>query len=242
MKYGLEHIARYAEDAMEDREKAMFERALATDPALRAELENYFDVRSSLRMKLEADSAENELRITLSAMNEKHFIRKAPVVSMRKVLLRMVPAAAAAILILFIWSPWKADLYNKYSQIEMPGMAERSAGADSIAIKAEVAFNQKDYPSARGYLHAVHEQDPVNPMFTFYYGVTLMHVDSLEKSRDILAHLSEGPSIYKNDALFFLGMSYLKEKDEALARMWLNKIPADAANYDKARKVLDKMK
>lgn len=241
MKYTIDDIARYAEGAMEDREQAAFENALAGDAALRDELEKYYDIRSGLRMELQEDPQKDALLQTLDAFKGEYFSPSMRVVSFRRRLIRVLPAAAAVILILLIWAPWKPNLYQKYSMIDMQGITERDGHTDSLKVEAEKAFNARHFADARGMLYQINQAEPDNAMYVFFYGVSLMQVDSLEKSRTLFQETFEGPSIYKNEAAFFMAMSYLKEKDKSAARKWLEKIPSDAGAYEKAQEVLKKM-
>lgn len=236
--YDTTDIARYAEGAMEDREKAAFEQALAVDPSLRGKLEEYYDIRASLHMKLEKDSGRKDLEATLSELRPAYFSGETKVIPFRRTLRRVLPGAAAAILILLIWMPWKTDLYKKYADTKMPGVAERGAGIDSLKVVSEKAFNSHDFTKAAKSLSVIHSAEPDNAMFSFYYAVSLMKVDSLQKARQLLTDLSSGRSVYKNESLFYMGMTYLKAKDKDAARAWLEKIPFGAANYEKAQKVL----
>lgn len=242
MKYTIDDIVKFAEDAMEEKEKANFEQVLALDPTLREKVQEYYQLRRTLHMGLEDDPEKEALKDTLSELNQQYFKEKGKVISIRKVLMRAVPVAAAAVIILFVWAPWKSNLYNQYAGIEMPGMAERGTNADSIKILAEEAFNKKDFSAAAGYLSVVHSEDANDALTSFYYGVSLMQTDSLTKSRAILNNVFQGESIYKYESAFYIALTYLKEKDNKNAKEWLEKIPSDAASYQKAVKLLHKIK
>ena len=75
----------------------------------------------------------------------------------------------------------------------------------------------------------------------FYYAVALLQNGDIEKSRAQLNELYNGESLFKYDAAFYMALSYLKEKDKAICREWLNKIPADAGPYSKAQELLKKL-
>lgn len=242
MKFTDEDIIRFAEDAMEEKEKANFEQVLALDPILRQKVQDYYQLRRTLHMGIEEDPGKEILNKTLNEFNQKYFSKQAKVISLRRALMRAIPAAAAAIIILFVWAPWKSNLYQEYSKIQMPGMTERGAHEDQLKINAEKAFNQKDFSKAAGYLSQIHTSENDDALISFYYGVALMQTDSLPKSREILQTVIAGPSIYNNQAIFFTALSYLREKDNAKAKEWLERIPADANNYQKVQELLEKIK
>lgn len=82
----IDDIARYIEGAMEEREKAHFENMLATDPALRTEMEGYYQFRSSLKMGLERENDEKQLKETLDALSDQYFAKQAKIISFKKLL------------------------------------------------------------------------------------------------------------------------------------------------------------
>lgn len=73
MKYNLTHIARYAEGAMGEKERGYFENALAVDPQLRTDLEQYLRIKASLRMAIMKDPQREILQETISSLNKKYF-------------------------------------------------------------------------------------------------------------------------------------------------------------------------
>ena len=63
----------------------------------------------------------------------------------------------------------------------------------------------------------------------------------IENARKELMIVYNGVSSFKYDAAFYLALSYLKEKNKADCKNWLNKIPADAGIYNKAQELLKKI-
>lgn len=242
VKYTIDDIARYAGDAMEMQEKAYFEQALGTEPELRRQLEEYYDIRSTLRMGLERESDEILLKESLSKLNNQYFGQRAKKISLKKFIYRTLSAASATILILYVWSPWSSDLYSQYSGITMPRMAIWEDVPDSLLTGAEQAFNKKDFKTARQYLYQIQQNQPDSSMFAFYYAITLMESDSLLKSRTVLKRIFNSKSAYKDKSAFFIALSYLKEKDSTSAKGWLKKIPHSAGNYKNTRELLKKIK
>lgn len=90
-KYRIREIGAFAEDAMEMRADAAFDHALAIDPMLRADIEKYYNVRNSLRMKFEPDPAMDSLDKNLKAMREKYFSKNTLLLRWRQILSRLFP-------------------------------------------------------------------------------------------------------------------------------------------------------
>jgi tetratricopeptide (TPR) repeat protein len=215
---------------------------------LHREVELTRDVNETLARKLHPDESEIALRKTMSDITPAYFSgqgqRSAPktkFIPFRRTL--WIAAAASVIMIIFltIWSPWKQDLFQQYAYIEMPGVAERGAAADSILQKANKNFNSKKYNESLPLFEAILKNDPENSFARFYYGIALLHSGLIEKSRTEMLSLYNGTSVFRYDAAFYTALSYLKEKNKSLCIEWLEKIPADAGIYSKAQELKKKL-
>jgi hypothetical protein len=106
------------------------------------------------------------------------------------------------------------------------------------------AFNKKDFLTAASYLGETYKLDTANSFAAFYYSVALLHTgqaDQQKTARAILNRLYAGESAFKYEAAFYQALSYLQEKDNHTCINWLQKIPADASNYNKAQELLKKL-
>src|SRR5262245_49614192 len=119
-----EDIARYAEGLMEAPEQAAFEAALAADASLQQQLALYREVHDSLQQHFTPDEQREQLQQTLHGLRGEFFTTNATstpaiVVPFRRYLQRAVAVAAILVVAVFIWQPWKPDLFNKYAQTTM---------------------------------------------------------------------------------------------------------------------------
>ena len=145
-------------------------------------------------------------------------------------------------LLLTVWQPWKKeDLYQQYAAIQMPGIAERGATADSLLKLAVENFNNKKFTEAIPAFEAVLKDSSQNTFVQYYYAIALLQNNQTEKSRIELTGLYNGESLFKYDAAFYMGLGYLKEKNKPGCKEWLNKIPGDAGPYSKAQELLKKL-
>lgn len=237
-------IARYAEGLMEADEQAAFETRLAADASLQQQLALYREVHATLQQHFTPDEQLAQLQQTLNSMRGQFFTAtKAParVVPFKRYLQRAMAVAAILIAVVFIWQPWKPGLFKQYAETTMVAPVERGGDADSVLQQAVTAFNHKEFATAAPLLEKLYQQDSANSFIAFYYGVALLQINRLTDARTVMGHIFAGPSAFKYEGAFYLGLSYLKEKDKANCINWLQKIPPDAPNYDKARELLKKL-
>ena len=239
------NIARYAEGEMTADEQADFETALASDEALRRQLALYHEVHASLQQQFGADAQRDQLQHTLQSLRGEFFgsnAAPAKVVSFKRYLRSIAAVAAILIAVVFIWQPWKQNLVAEFAETTMVAPAERGGTIDNLLQQAVDAFNNKDFTTAVSLLQQVTKHDSTNSYAEFYYGVALLQTDLLYDARNIFNKLYAGQSAFKYDAAFYQALGYLKEKNKAACIEWLQKIPADANNFNKAQELLHKLK
>lgn len=237
-------IARYAEGEMTAEERSAFETALATDESLREQLALYRDVHTSLQQQFSANEQRNQLQNTMQSLRGEFFAgasQPAAIISFKRFLRGAIAVAAVLIGVVFIWQPWKTSLFDKYSDTSMVAPAERGASTDTLLQQAVTAFNKKEYGAAATALQQIQQQDSANSFVNFYYGVALLHTGQLREAKTIFAMLYLGQSAFKFEAAYFLALGFLKENDKAGCRVWLQKIPVDAPNYNKAQELLQQL-
>ena len=237
-------IARYVEGEMTADERSAFEATLASDASLRQQLALYQDVDTSLQQHFNVDEQRQQLQHTMQSLRGEFFgavSKPAKVVSLKRTLRAAVAVAAILIAVVFVWQPWKPSLFNKYGVTSM-ATTERGNNTDVLLQQAVTAFNKKDYSSAASLLQQVKQQDTANSYVNFYYGVALLKSDRIPEARLVFDQLYAGQSAFTFEAAFFQALGYLAEKNNTACKEWLQKIPADAANYEKAQELLHELK
>ncbi|MNV84228.1 hypothetical protein D3C71_1780880 [compost metagenome] len=79
-------------------------------------------------------------------------------------------------------------------------------------------------------------------MIAYYYGISLIENDQENEARKVLLRLYEGTSVFKYDALYNIGLSYVKQGNNKEALVWLDKIPVADHNYEQAGELIGKLK
>jgi len=245
-EFDYDMINRYLDGEMNAEELKAFEAAMQQDAELKNEVELLKDVQSTLKIKLHPGENETALRNSLQEMNADFFTNKTEQAKVIPLSRRRWMTAVAAVfvlaLMLTVWQPWKKeDLYQQYAAIQMPAIAERGATTDSLLKKAVENFNNKKFEEAIPAFETFLKDSAENSFVQYYYAVALLQNGNIEKARIQLTALYNGASIFKNDAAFFMALSYLKEKNKAVCKDWLNKIPTDNAAWFKAQELLKKL-
>jgi tetratricopeptide (TPR) repeat protein len=237
--YTEEQIALYVNGDMTGEELLQFEQTLLRDNSLQEDVQEFRNVLAALRSKLAPDAKDAALTQTLESFNEEYFGHKTRPV---KLYIRWasVAAAVAIILVVTVFHPWREnDLYREYATMQIVPPAERGESTDARLTAATEAFNYGEFKKARDLFDKIHQQDPGNAMVSFYYAVSLIETDDQGRAVAILTDLYNGNSLFKYDAAYYLGLSYLKKGDKASCKDWMQKVPAGNTHYAQATSLLE---
>jgi Tetratricopeptide repeat len=242
--FDYDTIIRYIDDEMQADERQAFEQALQQDEGLKNEVKLCRDLQESLRLNFYPDEGEQALRDSLVEIQPAFFKPRTKIISFSpgRIAWKFASAAAVILLALFIWQPWKEDLYHQFASTRMVSIAERGTATDSLLQQATEKFNAGNFDKAVPDFEDLLKREPGNAYIQFYYAVDLLEANQVGKSRSRLVLLNDSSSLFRYDAAFYLALSYLKEKNKAAAIQWLQKIPSDAAIYSKARALMDKLR
>lgn len=237
-------VARYLEGDMELQEKQEFETLLQTDGELKTLLAEYKNVHQTLKMKIAPSEEDKEVEATLAAFGKQYFKNQEhpPVKVVRlQSYLKWISVAAILVIGLLVWAPWSANLYDKYSISKEMSVVERGADTKNNLEKAADFYNAHDFSAAREILAQEYALSPENSLVAYYYGITLIETGKENDARTILTNLYEGESVFKYDAAYYIGLSFVKQKDKQQALAWFAKIPQGTSNYDKAQELIKRL-
>ncbi|RQO75408.1 hypothetical protein DBR43_08620 [Pedobacter sp. KBW06] len=237
----LTNVARYVEGDMEAGELQAFEVLLREDSELQALLTEYKEIHQSLKMKIAPDARDKALENTLNELNGKYFRKEGKTMALNGYL-KWISVAAVLVIGLLVWAPWSGGLYEKYATGREMSVAERGTGAEQKIEDAAALYNTGDFSGAAKILAPVYQSNPERAMVAYYYGISLIENNQEQEARKVLLKLYEGSSVFKYDALYNIGLSYVKEKNNKEALVWLAKIPADDNNYAQAKELIEKLK
>lgn len=237
----LTNVVRYVEGDMEAGELEAFEIMLRKDAKLQDLLIEYRDIHQTLKMKIAPDTKDEALKATLTELNGKYFSKGKKVMALNGYL-KWVSIAAVLVIGLLVWAPWSAALYDKYAISREMSVAERGAAASQKIEQAAALYNAGDFSGAAKILGPVYQSKPERAMVAYYYGISLIENNQESEARKVLLRLYKGTSVFKYDALYNIGLSYVKQRNNKQALVWLDKVPVADHNYEQARELIGKLK
>lgn len=207
----------------------------AKDVALYQEIEN------SLTSRTINQEEENELKNSLKNLGNE-FITKSnkPKVFILKRYGKYLVAASLVIFATVFWLNNENPTYGEFANYENLDMVVR--GSSNVkALKAQHAFNTKNYENALKEFNVLLEKDKLNVELKLYKAISLVELDKFKEADAIYLRISLGNSIFKNKAIWYLALSKLKQKDYKACKKALKSLPEDAEDYETAKKLLDKL-
>lgn len=237
----LTDVARYVEGDMEAGELQAFEVLLRENAELQGLLTEYKDIHQTLKMKIAPDARDKAVENTLTQLNGEYFRKEGKTMALNGYL-KWISIAAVLVIGLLVWAPWSGGLYEKYATSREMSVAERGTGAEQKIEDAAALYNAGDFSGAAKILAPIYQSNPERAMVAYYYGISLIENNQEGEARKVLLKLYEGSSVFKYDALYNIGLSYVKEKNAKEALVWLAKIPADDNNYEQAKELIGKLK
>jgi len=153
--------------------------------------------------------------------------------------------AVAASLLLIASAVWFMRLsqpsYSRYAQHAPLSLTLRGA-ADEAATEAETDFNAHNYAGALAALDRLLAAQPDQLTARLYKGICLIELDRGAEARAVLEPLAGGTSALRADAIWYVALSYLKEKDNANCRAALQRLREGDDHYETAQQLLKKLR
>jgi predicted Zn-dependent protease len=150
-------------------------------------------------------------------------------------------AASIALICAFLfYTSSSTPEYSAYAHYEPLALAERG-NEDASTLKAQQAFNTRQYAEAVAAINVLLEQDGNNDALKIYKGISLLELDRVAEANSLFTEVSNTPSVYKDKALWMLALSALKQKEYKTCEDFLKKIPAGSPEYKQAQELLGEL-
>jgi hypothetical protein len=241
-----DNIERYLSHEMEYAEQRSFEKEIARNSTLAAELELTRNIDETLKqddlidLRLKLVYARNESLKAKSDIPVVHIPRK-----------KFWYAAASLVLLaslgaaLFFNNAGKnsnEELFRKYYSSE--NIIDVTRSGDANIVEAIIKFQEKDYPSSASLFGQILQKDTVNFAGWFFYGISCIETQQFAKAETAFnTIIVDKHNLYVEHAEWYLGLCYLKSNQSIKAKQQLNLIASNSENFhrNEARHLLEKL-
>ncbi|MEZ4990717.1 MAG: hypothetical protein R2824_09905 [Saprospiraceae bacterium] len=229
----------YLQGTLEGEELALFEQQLKQDRTLQEELALYRQIRTAT-----ADQDINELEVVLDASFDEYRQKQEqpagqqPATKNRKGwivwLVFILLAVLAAWLFINYFSA--ADTPEKiYAQFAQHEFALQEMGADEDLMNIQNLLNGQDYTGAISAIEAYQGQYDIRPDLLLAKGISLLETDQYDSALEVFSALCQNYPLYRNEAIWYEALTYLKNERLPAAYAALRAIPKGASRYKDAR-------
>lgn len=226
----------YLTNVLSNAEKLDFEKKLAQDDVLFAQFVNYKETFLISEHHFSAETAHFKNVIKQAAANN----QSKKEVSVFTISKKWYAVAATIVVFIAVWffNPNTKATYSDYNSHELAQFVERS-DTNTFLLKAQNSFNAKNYQETVAVFEKLDIEN--NPALQLYYGISLLETNNYTKADSIFKTLSLGTSIFKQDAMWYLALSSLKQNNLTNCKIYLLQINSDSEKYEKAQKLLGEL-
>lgn len=227
----------YLNEKMISEEKATFENQLHNDDKLRTQFELYKETTRFLEVKFSnetLDFKDNLKKISTNHFSENSY-NKSKVISLQS---KWFAIAAVLVVFIGIWflNQGENPSYLDYNMHNEANFMERSDVNLDLKV-AQDYFNSKEYKKASETFAKI--ENLTNPEIQLYYAISLIEINNYSKSKILLKNIIQGNSVYKEDAIWYLALSSLKQKKYEESKKYLQQITEDSEKYSQAQELLN---
>ena len=234
----------YLNEEMSNEDKLLFEQKLQNDAQFNESFQLYKETTQLLETKFSSETTS--FKDNLKLISKSNFDsdvasetkNKSKIISFKPWQYAVAASIALFIGVVFFMQNGTPN-YNDYNQYEEANFTERG-GIIKTLKQAQEAFNAKEYKKAIPLFEAV-LKDYQRPEVEYFYGISLLEDNRILEAEVVFIKLKTGKSIYKDKATWSLALSKLKQKKYEECKKYINELPTDAEDYDKAQKLLKKL-
>ncbi|HIP48778.1 MAG TPA: hypothetical protein EYG92_07425 [Lutibacter sp.] len=240
MNSKYEQIEKYWQGKLEGSDLKAFEKQMQVDANFAEEVGLYKEIEKSIAHRFKHQKKESELRTTLNKIQkEQDFSKKTSKVIPLMGYKKWLVAASIAVLVGLFFFQNDTATYSDYANHEPMEVSVR--GNSSTLDQVQKLFNEKDYLLANTHLSRLADFYKDNAEIQLYYGITFLETDQYEMAKMTFEKIADGNSLFKYKATWYLALNALKQNDIEASKHYLKQIPEEAAVYDKAKSLLDKL-
>jgi len=235
---------KYLNNELSSFELDSFNSRLKTDSEFKEEFEIYKALESSLGASISNKENEIELRNTLSNLGSKYIKEEAPKKNTKVISLfnyrKLMVAASIALLIGFFLFKDANPVYTDYSKHTTLELVVRS-GNNDLFVKAEEAFNSKNYEEALKHLTTLSNIYLNDTEVLLYKGICQLELSNYFEANAIFEKIRQGNSSLADTATWYKALTLLKQEKFMECKQILKTIPESSDQIENAKKLLKKL-
>ncbi len=247
-EFNYEIIQQYISGELKGEDLLAFEEQLKKDSGLADEVTLYKNIDQHFTTEYKNKDDENKLVETLKHLSNKHLPQKATkVISLKKYW--WLGATAAAAIFLFIFNPWKKEIFTADSiyasnidNFEKLSPVIRGTNTDSLKQNAAKYYNIKEFEKALPILSKICAADSSDKSFLLAKGVCHLQTMQYDSANKIFNELSNGNTVLKYEGVWYLALSMLKQQKINECTIYLNTLPQTSNRYNESVELLSKLK
>lgn len=216
-----------------------FENKLKSNAAFKADFDLYNDINASLAYKFNAVDAENKLRKSLNEIQKSSKIKKQPKVISMFTIRKMAIAASVILLVtLSVYRFNSKPSFEDFAQYDDLSLVVR--GDDETQKKMlEKYFNDKQFAKTLPLFDDLLKDNPNDNKLLLYKALALVETNKSDEALSVFDQLiTNGSPVYKDNALWYKSLTYLKLKDYKACKTTLAKLSSDSDYKDEAQKLM----
>jgi len=235
-----EQIEKYLEGKLDEKALESFEKQMRENPDLAEDVALYKEIEKSIAHRFKHQKEESELRSTLNNIHKEQSSteKTSKVIPLMGYKKWLVAASIAALVGLFFFQN-STPVYGDYASHEPMEVTVR--GNSNTLDQVQKLFNDKDYLLANTHLSRLADYYKDNAEIQLYYGITFLETDQYEMAKMTFEKIANANSLFKHKATWYLALNAFKQNDIETCKSYLQQIPKEAAIYDKAKSLLDKL-
>jgi len=241
-----ESVERYLSGVMNSAEQKVFEKEVAMNPELAAELRLSRSIDEAMKRE---DILDFRAKLLAGRYGSSQHGQSVKVVSLRR---KRYWYAAASVIILAVLGTtlyWNISSHSSnealFRQYYTPeNLIQVTRSADANIVEAIIKFQEKDYSKASFLFSQILKHDTANYAGWFYYGISNIETKNYpEAEKAFKLVITDQDNLYIEHAEWYLALCYLKSDQLNKARQQLSLVANNPENFHRreARHLLTKL-
>lgn len=233
----------YLANEFNEAEQEAFEKQLKNDADFNEAFQTYKSLNRFLEHKFKNEDASVAFKANLEDISNAYFNKEEASTKKPKSFnfyKYAVAACVVALLGFFVFNQFSTPTFSDFNNYDAISLTVRGEN-DELLKSAETAFNTKDFAKAEEAFSALLKLDETNTEYKLYRAISNIELNDFETADALLNDVKKGNSVYKNKAIWYLGLSQLKQENFKACIAILKTIPEGAEDYKRVQKLIKKL-